>query len=111
MSAVVGSSKQDRASARAKAKDYWPGQVRVQPLFVWPWRVAPFLKWLFGFPGYLWPWNGAYFLIALATWNWATPSLGTFQALAPWAIAAVFARTAALCFVSKGLLHIPLYAR
>ena len=92
MSAVIGSSKRDRASVRARAIDYRPGQVHVQPLFVWPWRVSPFLKWLFGFPGYLWPWNAAYFLIALATWNWATPSLAAFKALAPWTIAAVLAQ-------------------
>jgi len=36
MSAVIGSSKRDRASVRARAKDYRPRQVHVQPLLVWP---------------------------------------------------------------------------
>jgi sterol desaturase/sphingolipid hydroxylase (fatty acid hydroxylase superfamily) len=47
----------------------------------------------------------------LATWNWATPSLAAFKALAPWTIAAVLARNVALCLIVYGLWHTPLYAR
>ena len=106
----MSATTQTRRAAKP-APDYWPGQARVQPLFVWPWRLAPFVTWLFGFPGYLWPWNAAYFLIAVATWTWATPDLAALQALAPWAIAAVFARNLALCAVVYGLWHVPLYLR
>jgi hypothetical protein len=39
--------------ARGNWKPHRP--VGYAPIFVWPWKLMPFLKWMFGFPGYFLP--------------------------------------------------------
>ena len=67
----------------AKEREKWePLKIETPPLFIWPPKPLPLVKYIFGYPGYFLPRNICYMALALFTWFFLTPSLvemKTFQ--------------------------------
>jgi sterol desaturase/sphingolipid hydroxylase (fatty acid hydroxylase superfamily) len=104
---VEGSEKATR-----DAGDWRPETpLRAPPVFIWPPRPIPLIRWFFGFPGYLFPWNVGYALTALGTWLFLTPDLARMQHLEIGWISSVFVVNLLLVSLVTSLWHWPLYRR
>ena len=79
------------------------------PLFSWPPKLAPILKFLFGHDGLLYPKNAIYAGIAVVAWLFFTPSLARTETFAIGWIAELYLRNAALLLIVAGGLHLRLY--
>ena len=88
-----------------------PNNIKSPPLFEWPIRPLPTLKWFFGWQGYLFPWNALYVAIATVTWLWLTPSVESMRNLEVWWIAVILARNMGLIFLVCGAWHMRLYVQ
>ncbi|SLN62358.1 Fatty acid hydroxylase superfamily protein [Aquimixticola soesokkakensis] len=78
------------------------------PLFVWPWSISKFIRWL---PGYFLPWNALFFAIAAVFWFFMTPARETMQDLTwGWPLY-LLARNAALVIAFYGFLETRLYIK
>ena len=86
----------------AKEREKWePLKIETPPLFIWPPKPLPLVKYIFGYPGYFLPRNICYMALALFTWFFLTPSLvemKTFQL--DW-IAFIYGRNLILMFFSS----------
>lgn len=96
--------------ARNKRGDWKPeADLEIAPVFVWPPRPMPLLKYLFGYPGYFWPWNVIYMAVPIVTWAWFTPPLEDMRSFQPGWIIYLLARNAVLIglviFLWQGWLH------
>ena len=80
------------------ARGNWKPVARIElPAFPrWPFRLVPFLQWLFGFPGFLWPYKAVIFGLTAVTWFFLTPPLETMATLRPGWIAPILLRNVAL---------------
>jgi sterol desaturase/sphingolipid hydroxylase (fatty acid hydroxylase superfamily) len=79
------------------------------PAFAWPWSLKAVLKWFFGYPGFLFPWTIGYGLLALALWQWFTPSLETMKTLDWDWVLFILARNMVMMIIVSGGLHLWLY--
>ena len=77
----------------------------------WPFRLVPFLRWLFGFPGFLWPYKVVFFGLTAVTWFFLTPPLETMATLRPGWIALILLRNAALITVWYSIFHVRLHVQ
>ena len=93
------------------AKGDWRPADRLSapPIYNWPPRPSPMLRWLFGVPGYLFPWNALYAAIATLTWLLLTPGVARLKTLAPDWIGLVLLRNLALVLAVYGAWHFRLY--
>ena len=91
----------------AKEREKWePLKIETPPLFIWPPKPLPLVKFIFGYPGYFLPRNICYMALALFTWFFLTPSLvemKTFQL--DW-IAFIYGRNLILMFLIFGGWHL-----
>jgi sterol desaturase/sphingolipid hydroxylase (fatty acid hydroxylase superfamily) len=95
---------------RNKRGDWKPeADLEIAPVFVWPLRPLPLLKYLFGYPGYFWPWNVIYMAVPIIIWVWFTPPLEEMRTFAPGWIIYLLVRNAVLIglviFLWQGWLH------
>ncbi len=86
-----------------------PDPIEVPPLYAWPPRPAAALRWLA--TGLLFPWGLFFTVLAVVTWHYLTPSLGTMATLEPGWMALIWLRNAALLTLVAGGLHWWLYIR
>lgn len=92
---------------RNKRGDWAPkDSLNIAPIFVWPWSLMAFLRWL---PSYFVPWNVCFMALATLIWFYATPSLETMKIWAPDWILFIWARNMAIVLVLYGLLELRLY--
>jgi sterol desaturase/sphingolipid hydroxylase (fatty acid hydroxylase superfamily) len=92
---------------RDKRGNWRPNEaLKPAPVFVWPWSLGTFLRWI---PGYFLPWNLLFFAIATVFWFWMTPSQETLQTLNWDWVLYLFARNAVLIIVFFGALELRLY--
>ncbi len=94
-------------------RGYWVPTKKIEypPVFVIPFRVGRFAKWLFGFPGYLFPWNAIYLSVALISWFWLTPSKEVLQTFSADWILLLLLRNAAIVALFFGAFHFHLYLK
>ena len=83
--------------------------IALAPINVWPIRIVPAAKWLFGFPGYLWPHNAFWLLITFLTWTFLTPELAAMTSFEFWWVGLLYARNLAFITVLFGGLHLYFY--
>ena len=96
--------------ARDRRGDWQPTELcKPAPLFVWPFRAIPFVKWLFGWPGFLFPWNALFLAIALLNWFVLMPDIATMKSFEVGWIAILFARNLGIIVVFVGAWHVRLY--
>jgi sterol desaturase/sphingolipid hydroxylase (fatty acid hydroxylase superfamily) len=101
-----------RQDLRQHSKGWAPDEpLEYPPVFVWPPRPVPFLRWFAGFPGYLFPYNAMYLLVAIGVWYFATPSVESMSTLGVSWVAAVLLRNAVLLVGWYGVFHLRLYVR
>ena len=94
---------------RNKRGDWSPNEpLNVSPIFVWPWSVTRFLKWL---PGYFLPWNVLFMVLAVLIWQFTLPEVEVMQTLSPGWIAMIWIRNMAIVLVIYGALELRLYVR
>ena len=92
-------------------RGYWvPAKlIEYPPVFVAPFNIRRFLKWVFGYPGYILPWNAVYAGFAAVVWLLLTPPMETMRVFsADWIVPLLF-RNAAIVFVFFGAFHLRLY--
>lgn len=79
------------------------------PVFVWPPRILPALRYLFssGFLGSVMLFYGA---LAIITWYWLQPELAACTELAPGWNLQLLAHNALLILVVSGAFHLSFYA-
>lgn len=92
-------------------RGHWAPSKRIEypPVFVRPFRIGQFAKWLFGYPGYLFPWNASYAAVAAVVWFWLTPSMARMQDMSADWVALIYLRNAAIVLVFFGAFHVRLY--
>jgi sterol desaturase/sphingolipid hydroxylase (fatty acid hydroxylase superfamily) len=92
---------------RNKRGDWAPNEpVRYAPLFILPFSIRPFLKWL---PHYFFPWNVLFALSALAYWAWIIPPVETMRTLSwGWPLW-LYAVNAVATFLFYGAFELHLY--
>ena len=94
---------------RNKRGDWSPNdQLNVAPIFVWPWSLTKFLKWL---PGYFLPWNVLFMTLAVLIWQFILPEAEVMKTLAPGWIAMIWIRNMAIVLAIYGALELRLYVR
>ena len=81
------------------------------PLFTWPLQPIPLVKWIIAWEGYILPWNLFYALVAIAVWNFATPSMNEIVSGGWHWMAFVLARNFVLAISVYGGWHLWLYSR
>ena len=101
----------DESNYGKEERGQWAPFKRISygPAFAWPWSPIPFLKWVFGVPGFLLPWTIPYALLAVAIWLWLTPSLDTMRTLSPGWVLVVLTRNAVLAVIVYGGWHLWFY--
>ena len=81
------------------------------PLFQWPPRPIPILKFLFTHHGLLEPFTVFYMALAAVSWLFLTPSMERMNSFSPDWMALIYLRNAGLLTVWAGVLHLRLYTR
>jgi sterol desaturase/sphingolipid hydroxylase (fatty acid hydroxylase superfamily) len=100
----------DKAFGKEERGNWTPNRlVSYGPLMAWPWKLVPFLKWFFGYPGFLFPWAVLYAALALGIWAFLTPSLETAKTLSWDWMLFVLARNWVLTFIVFGGFHLWFY--
>jgi lathosterol oxidase len=84
-------------------------QINVPPLYEWPPRPLAALRWLFF--DMLFPWGFMFIGMAILSWYYLTPNMGTMAELKPGWIALIWLRNAVLLSLVAGTLHWWLYMR
>ena len=94
-------------------RGHWKPFKRISyaPLFVWPFRPLPFLKWLIGMQGYIFSWNLLFASLSVVLWLFLTPSMETMSTLSVGWVAFIFGRNAVLMLAWFGAFHIRLYVK
>ena len=88
-----------------------PAPIQAAPIFVWPIRPVPMLKFFFGYPGYFLPMNILYMGLASVSWFWLTPDLASMKTFNWDWIAIIYSRNLILTFLVFGGLHWRFYTR
>ena len=70
--------------------------IEYPPVFVWPPKPVPFLRWFAGYPGYLLPFNVLYVVLSVVVWTYATPSVATMSTWSAGWVLLVLLRNAVL---------------
>jgi sterol desaturase/sphingolipid hydroxylase (fatty acid hydroxylase superfamily) len=92
---------------RNKRGDWQPEKpIEYAPVLEWP-----FLKWLFGYPGYFLPWTVIYMLFPIVTWLYFTPDMAEMKTFQPGWIAYILVRNLILILLVAGAWHLWLYVR
>ncbi len=99
----------DEESRDAKGEWHPESACRFAPLFTWPLQLSRLLKWLFGWPGFLWPYNTFHLAVAVLTWAWLQPDVGTCATLEPGWIGLMLLRNALMILIIYGGHHLVLY--
>jgi len=82
--------------------DWTPTPPAYAPVFVWPPRLRALLHWL---PHFVFPTNAIVFIVAVALWQWATPSTETMATLEPGWIAYLLVRNLVVVAAFYGAAH------
>jgi sterol desaturase/sphingolipid hydroxylase (fatty acid hydroxylase superfamily) len=100
-------------SGRRDQRGGWqpPVPIQMPPTFVWPPRPLPFLKFLFGFPGYLWPWTTVYTVLGAFTWMFLTPDFAGMKSFGVGWIAFLFVRNLVMLTLIVSGWHYLFYVR
>lgn len=92
---------------RNKRGDWAPHKpVEYAPLFQFPTRIVPILKWL---PHYFLPWNVVFAASSVAYWAWVIPSVETMQTLSFGWIAWLYLVNSVCVFLFYGAFEVHLY--
>jgi sterol desaturase/sphingolipid hydroxylase (fatty acid hydroxylase superfamily) len=104
-------AKPKRKQLDGEKRDHWAPEERLTqaPVAVWPPRPWEAIKFFLGYPGYILPWNAVYFIVAVLTWFYLTPSFATMKHLAVGWAALVLLRNAVMIFLFVGAFHLRLY--
>ena len=96
---------------RRDNRGYWVPNKRQKraPVFIWPFNLFDFLRWLLGYPGFLWPWNFAFFIMSFAVWFYLTPSMETARHLDVGWMSAIFLRNLIFVILFYGVFHLILF--
>ena len=79
------------------------------PVWILPLNFKKIVNWFFY--SYIFSWNLFYFLIALFSWQFLTPSISSMQKLELGWILIIFTRNIFLVTIFFSLIHIPLYVK
>lgn len=103
MSEANHGSRDERGHYRPNKRIGYP------PVFVWPPRPLPALKWMFALPGYFVPWNLFYVAVGVLAWFLLSPPLEAYATPNPVTILLAFLRNSALVALYFGAFHMRLY--
>lgn len=93
--------------SRQPGGDWYPdARPDAPPIWKWPPRPLPIVKFLFGNPGYLFPWNVIFAAIAIVTWLYTQPELARMAEFEIGWIAHIFVRNLVLMVLFYGGLHL-----
>ena len=96
--------------SRQPGGDWYPdARPNAPPIWKWPPRPLPIVKFLFGNPGYLFPWNVIFAAIAIVTWLYTQPELARMAEFEIGWIAHIFVRNLVLMVLFYDGLHLWLY--